>query len=130
MIKYFCVKTLNQDKEEAVLSGSVIEQAEDEPGVFIEDFHAVGDVGNSSSDDSITTQSLTYFPPRSTKKKVVMILYTLHDTSDKNNEVELSKIIDYHNKTNGGVNVFDAMSKKYSVLRKTKLCHMCIFMGN
>lgn len=72
---------------------------------------------------------LSYCPPKSTKKKVVIMLSTLHDSPDNNNEVELPEIVHFYNKTKGGVDVFDAMSKKYSVLRKTKRWPMCIFYG-
>ncbi|CAK1587852.1 unnamed protein product [Parnassius mnemosyne] len=71
---------------------------------------------------------LSYCPPKSTKKKVIIMLSTLHDSPD-NNEVELPEIIHFYNKTKGGVDVFDAMAKKYSVQRRTKRWPMCIFYG-
>ncbi|CAG5049210.1 unnamed protein product [Parnassius apollo] len=61
---------------------------------------------------------LSYCPPKSTKKKVIIMLSTLHDSPDNNNEVELPEIIHFYNKTKG--NVFDAMAKKYFVQRRTK----------
>ncbi|CAG4976198.1 unnamed protein product [Parnassius apollo] len=69
---------------------------------------------------------LSYCPP---KKKVIIRLSTLHDSPDNNNEVELPEIIHFYNKTKGGVDVFDAMAKKYSVERRTKRWPMCIFYG-
>lgn len=57
------------------------------------------------------------------------MLSTLHYSPDNNNEVELPEIINFYNKTKGGVDIFDAMAKKYSVQRKTKRWPVCIFYG-
>lgn len=55
---------------------------------------------------------LSYCPPRLTKKKVVMMLSTLHVSPDNSNEVDLPEIIHCYIKTKEGVNVFNAMAKK------------------
>ncbi|CAH2103893.1 unnamed protein product [Euphydryas editha] len=69
---------------------------------------------------------LSYCSQESVKKKVLM-LSTMHDSLDEDNESFLPEIIAFYNKTKCGVDVFDQLSKKYSTSRKTRRWPLCIF---
>ncbi|CAG4970611.1 unnamed protein product [Parnassius apollo] len=69
---------------------------------------------------------LSYCPLKSTKKKVIIMLSTLHDSPDNKNEVELPEIIHFYNKTKGGVDVFDAMAKN-TLSKEEPIVGQCVF---
>lgn len=72
---------------------------------------------------------LAYCPPKGSQKKIVTLLSTMHILPDKNNTVTLPEMVDFYNKTKGGVDTFDQLSHTYSVSRKTRRWPLCMFYG-
>lgn len=70
---------------------------------------------------------LSYCPPKSKQKKVVLLLSTMHPEGDKPNSVVLPEIIDFYNRTKGGVDTFDQLAHRYTVARKTRRWPLRIF---
>ncbi|KAL7633073.1 UNVERIFIED_CONTAM: hypothetical protein RMT77_016649 [Armadillidium vulgare] len=72
---------------------------------------------------------VSYVPTSSkTKKKVVLFLSSMHSqpTLGQSGKPE---IIEYYNRTKGGVDSFDQMCAIYSCGRKTKRWPLCVFFG-
>jgi hypothetical protein len=72
---------------------------------------------------------LSYMPPKSTKKKIVMMLSTMHKDADKTDTVNIPEIVEFYNATKCGVDTFDQLSHRYSVSRKTRRWPLCVFYG-
>lgn len=72
---------------------------------------------------------LSYCPPRSKQKKVVMMLSTLHPTADPDAKNKLPEMVEYYNKTKCGVDLMDQLCHRYNVSRRTRRWPMAIFYG-
>jgi hypothetical protein len=72
---------------------------------------------------------LSYCPPKSTKKKIVMMLSTMHTQADKTATSRIPEIVEFYNSTKCGVDTFDQLCHRYSVSRRTRRWPMCIFYG-
>ncbi|KAK3871445.1 hypothetical protein Pcinc_023430 [Petrolisthes cinctipes] len=71
---------------------------------------------------------LSYMPEKTTKKKIVLLLSTMHNKGhiDESGKPE---ILSFYNSTKGGVDTFDQMCTRYSTSRKTKRWPLCLFYG-
>lgn len=72
--------------------------------------------------------NLTMLSYKPTASKVVMLLSSLHNTPDIDDQGK-AEIIDFYNKTKGGVDVLDNMCNRYSCSRKTRRWPLCLFYG-
>lgn len=69
---------------------------------------------------------LSYCPPKS-KKKIVLMLSTMHEKGDEPNSVHKPDIIEFYNSTKGGVDTLDQLCHTYSCSRKTRRWPLCLF---
>ncbi|KAG0726568.1 PiggyBac transposable element-derived protein 4 [Chionoecetes opilio] len=76
--------------------------------------------------DDITLVS--YIPDRATAKKTVLLMSSMH-TQPSITGTGKPEMIDFYNKTKGGVDTFDQMCAQYSCSRKTKRWPLCLFYG-
>lgn len=63
---------------------------------------------------------LSYCPASSKQKKTVLLLSTMHPEGDKPNSTVLPEIVDFYNRTKGGVDTFDQLAHRYTVARKSR----------
>lgn len=70
--------------------------------------------------------ALVSYKPKS--DKIVLLLSSHHNQPDVG-ENEKPEIINYYNKTKGGVDVLDSMCSRYSINRKTRRWPLCMFYG-
>lgn len=75
---------------------------------------------------SNTLTLLSYCPPK-TKKKIVVMLSTMHENGDQPNSTNLPEIIQFYNSTKGGVDTLDQLCHTYSTGRKTRRWPLCLF---
>lgn len=68
---------------------------------------------------------LSYKPK---KNKVVLLMSSKHERPEINDTWKPA-IIQFYNKTKGGVDVLDQMCAHYSTSRKTRRCPVCMFFG-
>lgn len=70
----------------------------------------------------------SYMPAKRKAKKIVLLLSSMHNepTIATNGKPE---IVNFYNKTKGGVDTFDQMCAMYSCSRRTKRWPICIFYG-
>ncbi|KAK4318811.1 hypothetical protein Pmani_010234 [Petrolisthes manimaculis] len=76
--------------------------------------------------DALTLVS--YVPTAAKKKNNVLLLSSMH-SSPSLGQTGKPEIIEFYNKTKGGVDAFDQMSAIYSCGRSTNRWPMCIFYG-
>lgn len=72
---------------------------------------------------------LSYCPPKSKTKKIVILLSSMHDVADEDKTVQLPEIIQFYNSTKGGVDSIDKLCHQYSVSRKTRRWPLCMLYG-
>ena len=70
---------------------------------------------------------LSYCPPKSKQKKIVLLLSTMHPEGDKPNSTVLPEIVDFYNRTKGGVDTFDQLVHRYTVARKSRRWPLRVF---
>ncbi len=73
---------------------------------------------------------VSYVPDRktTTKKKMVLLLSTMHNQGEISDRGK-PEIIEYYNRTKGGVDTFDQMTAMYSTSRKTRRWPLCLMYG-
>ena len=71
---------------------------------------------------------VSYVPNTSSKKKVVLLMSSMHGDKSLGPSGKPTIIEDY-NRTKGGVDTFDQMAAQYSCSRKTKRWPLCVFYG-
>ncbi|KAK3883310.1 hypothetical protein Pcinc_012347 [Petrolisthes cinctipes] len=69
--------------------------------------------------DTKDMTSVSYVPDRSSTTKKVVLLSTMHKQGDISDGGK-PEIIEYYNKTKGGVDMFDQMTTTYTTSRKTR----------
>ena len=63
---------------------------------------------------------LSYCPPKSAKRKIVLMLSIMHDQKSENKTVRIPEIVEFYNRTKGGVDCFAKLCYSYSVSRRTR----------
>ncbi|KAK0059507.1 piggyBac transposable element-derived protein 4 [Biomphalaria pfeifferi] len=71
---------------------------------------------------------LSYCPPKR-KKKIVMLLSTMHRRGDTTETVRLPDMVQFYNETKCGVDTFDQLCHRYSVSRRTRRWPLTVFYG-
>ncbi|KAK0046844.1 piggyBac transposable element-derived protein 4 [Biomphalaria pfeifferi] len=71
---------------------------------------------------------LSYCPPKP-KKKIVMLLSTMHRQGDTKETVRLPDMVQFYNETKCGVDTFDQLCHRYSVSRRTRRWPLTVFCG-
>ena len=69
---------------------------------------------------------LSYCPPKN-KKKIVLLLSTMHEKGDDPDSTTLPQMIEFYNQTKGGVDTLDQLCHTYSCSRKTRRWPLCLF---
>lgn len=69
---------------------------------------------------------LSFCPPK-TKKKIVLMLSSMHQKGDEPYSTDLPEIIRFYNATKGGVDTLDQLCHRYSTNRKTRRWPLCLF---
>lgn len=83
-----------------------------------------------SSADQMTL--LSFCPPKKSPKKVVLLLSSMHAEHDSHQFAATNRkptIIEYYNKTKGGVDSHDQLSHAYSTIRATNRWPLLVFFG-
>ncbi|KAK0064740.1 piggyBac transposable element-derived protein 4 [Biomphalaria pfeifferi] len=71
---------------------------------------------------------LSCCPPKP-KKKIVMLLSTMHRRGDTTETVRLPDMVQFYNETKCGVDTFDQLCHRYSVSRRTRRWPLTVFYG-
>ncbi|CAL9691157.1 unnamed protein product [Knipowitschia caucasica] len=71
---------------------------------------------------------VSFLPDKASKKKVVLLMSSMH-TQPSIGPTHKPEVIEFYNKTKGGVDTFDQMCAHYSCGRKTKRWPLCVFYG-
>lgn len=71
---------------------------------------------------------VSYVPNTAKAKKTVLLMSTMH-TQQTLCQSGKPEIIEFYNKTKGGVDTFDQMCAQYTCSRKTKRWPLCVFYG-
>ncbi|PSN57460.1 hypothetical protein C0J52_08041 [Blattella germanica] len=72
-------------------------------------------------------KTMTSFYPK--KNKMVLLLSTMHQGKYVIPETKKPEIIEFYNKTKGGVDTMDQLCNTYSCSRKTRRWPLCVFYG-
>ena len=71
--------------------------------------------------------TLLSYCPQKTKKKIVVMLSTMHEKGDEPNSTEFPEIKKFYDSTKGGVDTLDQLCHTYSTNRKTRRWPLCLF---
>ncbi|GLD70151.1 piggyBac transposable element-derived protein 4-like protein [Lates japonicus] len=71
---------------------------------------------------------VSFLPDKASKKKIVLLISSMH-TQPSIGPTHKPEVIEFYNKTKGGVDTFDQMCAHYGCGRKNKRWPMCVFYG-